>query len=71
MRLLKRILQRILVLTGLAGTGKTSTLRVLAKEMGFKIEEWRNSQDDAYMDEDYGKQHCVERTAIASHQLIS
>jgi cell cycle checkpoint protein len=36
-------LQRILAMTGSAGTGKTSTLRVLAREMGFEILEWRNS----------------------------
>jgi len=29
-------------MTGPAGTGKTSTIRVLAKEMGFEILEWRN-----------------------------
>ncbi|KAL1747170.1 Rad17 cell cycle checkpoint protein-domain-containing protein [Schizophyllum fasciatum] len=34
--------RRILVLTGPAGTGKTSTVRVLAREMGFDIMEWRN-----------------------------
>ncbi|KDR70220.1 hypothetical protein GALMADRAFT_255090 [Galerina marginata CBS 339.88] len=35
--------RRILALTGPAGTGKTSTIRVLAREMGFEILEWRNS----------------------------
>ncbi|KAG6829943.1 hypothetical protein H0H92_002847 [Tricholoma furcatifolium] len=34
--------RRILALTGPAGTGKTSTVRVLAKEMGFDIMEWKN-----------------------------
>jgi len=29
-------------MTGPAGTGKTSTIRVLAREMGFEILEWRN-----------------------------
>ncbi|KAF8908184.1 Rad17 cell cycle checkpoint protein-domain-containing protein [Gymnopilus junonius] len=35
--------RRILALTGPAGTGKTATIRVLAKEMGFEILEWRNT----------------------------
>lgn len=30
-------------MTGPAGTGKTSTIRVLAREMGFEILEWRNA----------------------------
>ncbi|PPQ71519.1 hypothetical protein CVT26_010390 [Gymnopilus dilepis] len=35
--------RRILVLTGPAGTGKTATIRVLSKEMGFEILEWKNT----------------------------
>ncbi|KAG1902214.1 Rad17 cell cycle checkpoint protein-domain-containing protein [Suillus fuscotomentosus] len=47
--------RRILVLTGPAGTAKTTTLRVLAREMGFEIVEWRNSMsergpNDSWMD---------------------
>ncbi|KAG1876283.1 Rad17 cell cycle checkpoint protein-domain-containing protein [Suillus subluteus] len=38
--------RRILVLTGPAGTAKTTTLRVLALEMGFEIVEWRNSMSE-------------------------
>ncbi|KAG6888227.1 hypothetical protein C0992_009277 [Termitomyces sp. T32_za158] len=34
--------RRILALTGPAGTGKTATIRVLAREMGFDIMEWKN-----------------------------
>ena len=44
----------MLVLSGIAGIGKTAALRVLSRELGFKIEEWKNSQDDVHMDEDYG-----------------
>ncbi|KAI1752535.1 cell cycle checkpoint protein RAD17 [Xylaria castorea] len=34
--------QRLLILKGAAGTGKTTTLRLLAKEMRCEILEWRN-----------------------------
>jgi MoxR-like ATPase len=38
--------QRILALTGPAGTAKTTTIRVLAREMGFGVLEWRNAMGD-------------------------
>ncbi|EIW78507.1 hypothetical protein CONPUDRAFT_167507 [Coniophora puteana RWD-64-598 SS2] len=38
--------RRILALTGPAGTAKTATLRVLAREMGFEIVEWRNGANE-------------------------
>ncbi|KAI0544020.1 cell cycle checkpoint protein RAD17 [Xylaria curta] len=34
--------QRLLILKGAAGTGKTTTLRLLAKEMRCEVLEWRN-----------------------------
>lgn len=37
-----RMRQRLLILKGAAGTGKTTTLQLLAKDMGFEILEWRN-----------------------------
>ncbi|ROW01397.1 hypothetical protein VPNG_07570 [Cytospora leucostoma] len=37
-----RMRQRLLILRGSAGTGKTTTMRLLAKDMGFEILEWRN-----------------------------
>lgn len=39
-------LQRILALTGPAGTAKTSTLRVLSRELNSEILEWRNSMSE-------------------------
>lgn len=38
--------QRILILTGPAGTAKTATVRILSRELGFEIVEWRNTMDD-------------------------
>ncbi|KAH7887075.1 Rad17 cell cycle checkpoint protein-domain-containing protein [Phlebopus sp. FC_14] len=38
--------RRILALTGPAGTAKTAALRVLSREMGFEILEWRNSMSE-------------------------
>lgn len=35
--------RRILALTGPSGAGKTAMVRVLSREMGFKILEWRNA----------------------------
>ncbi|KAI1841697.1 hypothetical protein JX265_006246 [Neoarthrinium moseri] len=37
-----RMRQRLLILKGAAGTGKTTTLRLLAKDMGCELLEWRN-----------------------------
>lgn len=37
-----RLRQRLLVLKGAAGTGKTSTIQLLARDMGLEILEWRN-----------------------------
>lgn len=40
--LMGRLRQRLLVLKGAAGTGKTTTLRLLAKDMDLDVLEWRN-----------------------------
>jgi cell cycle checkpoint protein len=40
--------QRILALTGPAGTAKTATVRVLSRELGFEIVEWRNSMSEKF-----------------------
>ncbi|KAI0508594.1 cell cycle checkpoint protein RAD17 [Xylaria bambusicola] len=37
-----RMRQRLLILKGAAGTGKTTTLRLIAKEMRCEVLEWRN-----------------------------
>ncbi|KAI1324028.1 cell cycle checkpoint protein RAD17 [Xylariaceae sp. FL0255] len=37
-----RLRQRLLILKGAAGTGKTTTLRLLAKDMRCELLEWRN-----------------------------
>lgn len=50
--------RRILALTGPAGTGKTSTIRVLAREMGFDILEWRNSVGEAFSGFDASSSHA-------------
>ncbi|KAF8880655.1 Rad17 cell cycle checkpoint protein-domain-containing protein [Infundibulicybe gibba] len=39
----KKVEDRILALTGPAGTAKTATIRVLSREMGFEILEWRSA----------------------------
>lgn len=41
-------MQRILALTGPAGTAKTTTIRILAREMGFEILEWRNAMSERF-----------------------
>ncbi|KAF9879126.1 cell cycle checkpoint protein rad17 [Colletotrichum karsti] len=37
-----RLRQRLLLLKGAAGSGKTTTMRLLAKDMGAELLEWRN-----------------------------
>ena len=45
--------KRLLVLKGAAGTGKTTTISLLSKTMGFDILEWRNPTGSAYATEGY------------------
>lgn len=42
-----RMRQRLLVLKGAAGSGKTTTVRLLAKELGCELLEWRNPVGNA------------------------
>ncbi|GBE84471.1 P-loop containing nucleoside triphosphate hydrolase protein [Sparassis crispa] len=44
--------RRILALTGPAGTAKTTTIRVLSRELGFEILEWRNTMDERFSRDD-------------------
>ncbi|KAF8531511.1 Rad17 cell cycle checkpoint protein-domain-containing protein [Gautieria morchelliformis] len=56
--------RRILALTGNAGTGKTATLQVLAREMNFEILEWRNSPDDNFAwdgNDDYDRESLTKK----------
>ncbi|THH00552.1 hypothetical protein EW145_g7063 [Phellinidium pouzarii] len=48
--------RRVLVLTGPAGTAKTTTVRLLAKEMDFDISEWRSTMEESYNEEDYERE---------------
>ncbi|KAG8957192.1 Cell cycle checkpoint protein rad17 [Tulasnella sp. 419] len=44
--------RRLLVLSGPAGSGKTATLKVFSKEMGFEIIEWKNTIGEKYVEDD-------------------
>lgn len=37
-----RMRQRLLILKGAAGSGKTTTMRLLARDLGYELLEWRN-----------------------------
>ncbi|KAG1876848.1 Rad17 cell cycle checkpoint protein-domain-containing protein [Suillus tomentosus] len=59
--------RRILVLTGPAGTAKTTTLRMLAREMGFEIVEWRNSMSErgpSTLVDDFGDDSWMDTEAL-------
>ena len=47
--------KRILLLSGPAGAGKTTTVRVVAKEMGVELMEWGEGADDAIVGAGVGK----------------
>jgi len=49
---------RIIVLKGAAGTGKTATVQLLAKDMGLGIKEWRNPGSI-----DFGSENSVSASA--------
>lgn len=43
----RHLRQRLLILKGAAGSGKTTTLRLLASEMGWELLEWKNPTGNA------------------------
>lgn len=43
--------QRVLVLKGSAGTGKTTTINLLARDMGIDVMEWKNPAGNDYLTE--------------------
>ncbi|KAL5504857.1 RAD17 [Sanghuangporus vaninii] len=69
--------RRILVLTGPAGTAKTTTVRVLAKELDFDILEWRNTMEEGYQEGDYDRESLNQKfeafiiRATSCRQLLS
>jgi cell cycle checkpoint protein len=48
-----KLRQRLLILKGAAGTGKTTTVQLLAKSMGAEILEWRNPAGSIASDEGF------------------
>ncbi|KAL5483394.1 RAD17 [Sanghuangporus weigelae] len=69
--------RRILVLTGPAGTAKTTTVRVLAKELDLDILEWRSTMEESYQEGDYDRESLNQKfeafliRATSCRQLLS
>jgi len=70
------MVQRILLLSGPAGAGKTSTVRVVAKEMGVELMEWGEGADDSIVGAGVGeldhsddlRVQLIDRTRIINRQ---
>lgn len=45
--------QKVLVLKGASGTGKTTTIQLLARELGIQLIEWKDSSTSDYGSDDY------------------
>ncbi|KZT21907.1 hypothetical protein NEOLEDRAFT_1098529 [Neolentinus lepideus HHB14362 ss-1] len=66
--------RRLLVLSGPAGSAKTTTMRVLSKELGFEILEWQNGVSEGLpLDEDpdtYGQHFAYFEGAMDKFQAF-
>ena len=49
------MVERILLLTGPAGTGKTTVVRVLAEQMGIQIIEWGEGVEEGSVGRGFGQ----------------
>ncbi|KII85455.1 hypothetical protein PLICRDRAFT_56696 [Plicaturopsis crispa FD-325 SS-3] len=62
--------RRILVVTGPAGTAKTATVRVLARELGFETLEWRNTVGEAYTRGAFGDESSTAYNQPVEHEAL-
>jgi hypothetical protein len=59
---------KLLILTGGPGQGKTATVRVLAKELGFTILEWEDTSSSYTRNVNFLQQHYVPQSQLDSFQ---
>jgi len=63
--------KRILLLSGPAGAGKTTTVRVVAKEMGVELMEWGEGADDAIVGAGVGEFFHIRRNVETDSQNVN